>query len=140
MSSRRRKARETALQTLYASEVSGKAWEEALADMLGRRKPSEEAEEYARRIVHHVSESKDELDKKIIGSLENWRFDRVSIVDRVILRMALAELIHCPEVPVNVIINEAIEIAHKFSSGKAGKFVNGILDKLAREIRDDGSN
>ena len=59
--------------------------------------------------------------------------------DFAILRMALAELIHCPEVPINVIINEAIEIAHRFSSGKAGKFVNGILDKLAREIRDDGS-
>ncbi|MBU8922241.1 MAG: transcription antitermination factor NusB [Bacteroidales bacterium] len=138
--SRRRKARETALQTLYASEVSGKAWEEALVDMLGRRKPSEEAEEYARRIVRHVSESKDELDKMIIESLENWRFDRVSIIDRMILRIALAELIHCQEVPVNVIINEAIEIAHKFSSSKAGKFVNGILDKLAREVREDGGS
>ncbi|MCK4538060.1 MAG: transcription antitermination factor NusB [Candidatus Krumholzibacteria bacterium] len=138
--SRRRKARETALQALYASEVSGKAWEEALVDMLRRRKSSEEAEEYARRIVRHVSESKDELDEKIIGSLENWRFDRVSIIDRIILRIALAELIHCREVPVNVIINEAIEIAHRFSSSKAGKFVNGILDKLAREVREDGSS
>ena len=71
----------------------------------------------------------------IKGCLENWRFERVSVIDRTILRIALYELAYCPEVPTGVVINEAIEIAHRFSSSKAGNFVNGILDRLAREVR-----
>ncbi|HSG27294.1 MAG TPA: transcription antitermination factor NusB [Candidatus Krumholzibacterium sp.] len=135
--SKRRKARETALQALYASEVSGQDWEEALDDMIRRRKPSEEAIEYSRRIASIVDRSKEELDGMIEGCLENWRLERISLIDRTILRIALTELMHCPEVPTVVIINEAIEVAHRFSSDKAGKFVNGILDRLAREVRGD---
>ncbi len=135
--SRRRKAREIALQALYAAEISGSGWQDVLDDMLKRRNPSDEAAGYARRLVSTVNSSGGELDNRIIGCLENWKFERVSVIDRNILRIALAELIYFPEVPGNVIINEAIEIAHRFSSNKAGKFVNGILDRLAREVRKD---
>ena len=135
--SRRRKAREIALQALYAAEISGSEWQDVLDDMLKRRNPSDEAAEYARRLVSSVNESRDALDRMIVECLENWKFDRVSVIDRNILRIALAELIHFPEVPGGVIINEAIEIAHRFSSNKAGKFVNGILDRLAGEVRKD---
>ncbi|MCU0638347.1 MAG: transcription antitermination factor NusB [Candidatus Krumholzibacteria bacterium] len=135
--SRRRKAREIALQALYAAEISGSEWQDVLDDMLKRRNPSDEAAEYARRLVSSVNESRDELDRMIVECLENWKFERVSVIDRNILRIALAELIHFPEVPGGVIINEAIEIAHRFSSNKAGKFVNGILDRLAGEVRKD---
>lgn len=135
--SRRRKAREIALQALYAAEISGSEWQGVLDDMLKRRNPSDEAAEYARRLVSAVNESRVELDRMIVECLENWKFERVSVIDRNILRIALAELIHFPEVPGGVIINEAIEIAHRFSSNKAGKFVNGILDRLAGEVRKD---
>lgn len=135
--SRRRKAREIALQALYAAEISGSEWQDVLDDMLRRRNPSDEAAEYARRLVSAVNESRIELDRMIVECLENWKFERVSVIDRNILRIALAELIHFPEVPGGVIINEAIEIAHRFSSNKAGKFVNGILDRLAGEVRKD---
>jgi N utilization substance protein B len=135
--SRRRKAREIALQALYAAEISGSEWQDVLDDMLKRRNPSDEAAEYARRLVSAVNESRGELDRMIVECLENWKFERVSVIDRNILRIALAELIHFPEVPGGVIINEAIEIAHRFSSNKAGKFVNGILDRLAGEVRKD---
>jgi|APLow6443716910_1056828.scaffolds.fasta_scaffold144021_2 N utilization substance protein B len=135
--SRRRKAREIALQALYAVEISGSEWEDVLDDMLKRRNPSDEAAEYARRLVSAVNESRVEIDRMIVECLENWKFERVSVIDRNILRIALAELIHFPEVPGGVIINEAIEIAHRFSSNKAGKFVNGILDRLAGEVRKD---
>ncbi len=135
--SRRRKAREIALQALYAAEISGSEWQDVLDDMLKRRNPSDEAAEYARRLVSAVNESRVELDRMIVECLENWKFERVSVIDRNILRIALAELIHFPEVPGGVIINEAIEIAHRFSSNKAGKFVNGILDRLAGEVRKD---
>ena len=133
--SRRRKAREIALQTLYAEEMSGADWRAAFRDNVERRKPSEEAVEYAERLVERVIEEKPQLDERLKRRLQNWELERVSVIDRTILRIALAELIHCPEVPTNVIMDEAIEIAKKFSSADAGKFVNGLLDALAREVR-----
>jgi len=134
--SRRRKAREIALQTLYAEEVSGADWRAAFRDNVERRKPSEEVVEYAMRLVTNVMDEKADLDRMIKDRLENWALERVSVVDRTILRVALSELLHCPEVPTNVIMNEAIEIAQKFSSADAGRFVNGVLDSLAREVRE----
>lgn len=133
--SRRRKAREIALQTLYAEEVSGADWRAAFRDNVERRKPSEGVVEYAERLVEHVIEERTQLDERLRRRLQNWELERVSVIDRTILRIALAELIHCPEVPTNVIMDEAIEIAKKFSSADAGKFVNGVLDALAREVR-----
>jgi len=133
--SRRRKAREIALQTLYAQEVSGTEWKAAFDDNVERRKPSEEVVEYAARLVTNVMDEKANLDSLIKDKLENWALERLSVVDRTILRIALSELLHCPEVPANVIMNEAIEIARKFSSADAGRFVNGVLDRLAREVR-----
>jgi N utilization substance protein B len=134
--SRRRKAREIALQTLYAEEVSGADWRSALRDSVERRKPSEEVVEYAERLVERVIEERSRLDERLKRCIQNWELERVSVIDRTILRIALAELIYCPEVPTNVIMNEAIEIAKKFSSADAGKFVNGVLDSLAREVRE----
>jgi len=133
--SRRRKAREIALQTLYAEEVSGADWRATFDDNVERRKPSDEVVEYAMRLVVNVMDEKAELDRRIRERLENWVLERVSVVDRTILRIALSELLHCPEVPTNVIINEAIEVARKFSTADAGRFVNGLLDSLAREVR-----
>lgn len=133
--SRRRKAREISLQALYAAEISHGGWEQALTDCVARRKSGEESARYARRLVSLVTDDRDELDSLIAARLENWSIERVSKVDLIILRIALAELLHCPEVPTSVIIDEAIEIAQRFSSHDAGRFVNGILDRLAREVR-----
>ncbi|MBN2072048.1 MAG: transcription antitermination factor NusB [Candidatus Krumholzibacteriota bacterium] len=135
--SRRRKAREIILQTLYSIDIAERKWEEALNDTVTRRGSTDETVEYARRVLASILESRERLDSMIEGSLENWKLERVALVDRIILQIALAELIDCPEVPTGVIINEAIEIAHKFSSSKAGSFVNGILDKLAKEVRNE---
>lgn len=133
--SRRRKAREAALQSLYAAAVGGAEPGDALGDVLGMRRPSEEGEEYARRLVAGVVASREDLDERIAAHLENWRFDRVSHVDRIIMEIGLFELLECPDVPTGVIIDEAIELAHRFSGEKAGIFVNGLLDRLAREVR-----
>jgi transcription antitermination protein NusB len=133
--SRRRKAREIALQTLYAAEIGEAEWKDALADSIRRRRASDEASEYAGRLVGGVSGSRERLDGMISSSLENWKLKRVAAVDRIIMEIALYELLECPEVPTGVIIDEAIEIAHRFSSEKAGSFVNGILDKLSGEVR-----
>ncbi len=133
--SRRRKAREIALQTLYAAEVAGSDWREALRENVARRKASPDAVEYAERLVSDVTAQREKLDELISNRLENWELRRVSVVDRTILRIALSELINCPEVPTSVIMDEAIEIAQKFSTADAGRFVNGVLDALAKEVR-----
>lgn len=135
--SRRRKAREIALQVLYAVDLSGVSWEIALEETIARRSSSGEAADYARKLVERAMDEAPKLDEMISGRLENWEFDRVSIIDRNILRIALTELLHFPETPTKVIIDEAIEIAHRFSSRDAGRFVNGILDRLAGEVRKD---
>lgn len=136
MSSKRRKAREIALQVLYGIAISPSDWEASLADAVERRGSSSEAAEYARSIIQRVMENMEDLDRRISERLENWDFERVAIIDRSILRIALAELLFLPETPTKVIINEAIEIAHIYSSKEAGRFVNGLLDNLAAEIRE----
>jgi transcription antitermination protein NusB len=133
--SRRRKAREIALQTLYAEEMSGADWKTALRDNTSRRKASDEVVEYAEKLVMNVIEERAELDKRLRGCLENWELERVSVIDRTILRIALSELMSCPDVPTSVVIDEAIEIARKWSGADAGRFVNGVLDRLAKEVR-----
>ncbi|MFO7916279.1 MAG: transcription antitermination factor NusB [Candidatus Krumholzibacteriales bacterium] len=132
---RRRKAREIALQTLYAVELSGEDSEKALEDNAARRKSEGEPVHYARELIASVNREKERLDSIIESNLKNWKLERLALVDLIILRIAIAELIYFKSIPKNVIINEAIEIAHKFSSGKAGKFVNGILDKVSAEVR-----
>ena len=137
MMSRRRKARETALQVLYAVDLSGVSWEVALDETTKRRGSHGEAADYAARLVERAIDSMPTLDEMISNRLENWEFERVSIIDRNILRIALTELMYFPETPTKVIIDEAIEIAHRFSSADAGRFVNGMLDRLAGEVRKD---
>jgi N utilization substance protein B len=129
---RRRKAREIVLQALYEHEIGGRPWEEALGNQLGRRGPGPETESFARRLMEVTVRHREELDAEIRSVLENWDFSRVSVVDRNILRSALAELRYLPDVPAAVVINEALEIARKFSTDDSSRFINGILDRLAR--------
>lgn len=135
MTSKRRKAREIALQVLYGITISPGDWERPLSEAVARRGSSRESEEYARGIIVHVVERVEDLDARIAARLENWELRRVALIDRTILRMALAELLFFPETPTSVIIDEAIEIAHLYSSKEAGRFVNGVLDRLAAEVR-----
>jgi N utilization substance protein B len=134
--SKRRKAREIALQTLYAVELSSEDWKKALEENVARRHSTGESVEYAEAIIRQVVEENEKLNSMIEDTLENWDIERVSIIDLLILKIALVELIYFPSTPKSVIINEAIEIAHLFSSKNAGGFVNGILDKLSNRIRD----
>ncbi len=134
--SRRRKAREIALQTLYAVELSPVDWKKALRENAARRQSSGEALRYSEAIVEKAVTEKEKIDGIIENRLENWKMERVSLIDRLILRIALVELIYFESTPKEVIINEAVEIAHRFSSRKAGGFINGILDRVAAEVRN----
>ena len=132
---KRRKAREIVLQALYEAEFSDSPSEEILVDQTSRRASTGETIDYARALFSKTLENKDHLDGIIRTALENWEMERVSLVDKNILRLALCEILYFPDVPPKVIVNEAIEIAHKYSSADAGRFVNGILDRFLKQYR-----
>lgn len=132
---RRRKAREIVLQALYEAEFSDSQWEEILSNQTSRRDSRDETVEYARSLFSKTLENKEHIDAIIRSALQNWEMERVSLVDRNILRFALCEILFFPDVPPKVIVNEAIEIAHKYSSEEAGRFVNGILDRFLKQYR-----
>lgn len=128
----RRMAREIALKVAYAHEMRDCDQEEVLQDRLiigGDLPPA-----FAVRLLAHVEEYKEQIDEIIRAKVEKWEFNRIAVLDRIVLRLAAAELLYFPDVPPKVSINEAIEIAKKFSTEKSGKFVNGILDAIYGDI------
>lgn len=131
---RRRQARETALQALYITDVSGVDRKEAF-NMVNRREGIDDPKtlEFARQLVIMTWSVRADIDRHIAAAAENWSLARMAAVDRNLLRLAAYELIHDKETPVNVIIDEAIEIARKYSTEDSTRFINGILDKLKEE-------
>lgn len=136
---KRRRAREIVLQALYEAEFSERSPRDIVEEQIGRRTPSDESADFARALFIKTMEKKSDLDQVIESLLENWDPQRVSLVDRNILRFALAEVLYFPDVPGRVIIDEAIEVAHRFSSEDAGRFVNGLVDRFVKEFRKDGA-
>ncbi len=92
--------------------------------------PSPAIRPFAEQLVRGVHLHQAEIDQMIVSASENWRIDRMSIVDRNILRIALFEMLYCPDVPPKVSINEAIDIGKKFGSEDSGAFINGVLDHV----------
>ncbi len=133
----RRRAREAALQMLYQCEVGGVTPEEAIAAHGGieqaARLDSPQAESFAARLVRGTVEHVPEIDPVVAASAEHWRPERMAVIDRLILRMAVYQLEYAPDVPPNVVINEAIELARRFGGEESGRFVNGVLDAIKRK-------
>jgi N utilization substance protein B len=134
VSSRRTRARERALQALYQIDVAAEGIDEALAGFWKSFEPVErEVRELAEALVRGVAESRRAVDEAIEEASSNWRLDRMARVDRNVLRLAVYELLRT-DVPVKVVINEAIELGKKFGSESSGAFVNGVLDKVANGL------
>lgn len=126
----RREGRESAMQFLFLRDLGGADDPGALEAFFRIRDSSPSARKFCRSLVGGVMEKVDEIDKTLIGLCENYEINRLSAVDRNILRVAIYEMLYCQDVPPVVSINEAIEIAKKYSTEESGKFVNGILDRL----------
>ncbi len=126
----RRKARELALQALYQIEMSGQPAEPAFEIFYNHFEVSKKSGPYARDLVVGVNEKWDAVNKVIGRHTENWRLERISLIDRNILRIAVYELLYQDEVPDRVAINEAIEIAKRYGTDESGAFINGILDAV----------
>ena len=130
MSSSRRQAREAALKTLYLFEVGQTTAQEAIGSYFREHDPkaSDDVKAFASELVYGTSNERFDLDKALEPHLTGWRLDRLSVLDRMILRMGLWEITHHPETAPAIVINEAMELARTFTSEDAVKFINGVLD------------
>ena len=131
---KRRKSRALALQTLYQWNITRKDVRQILAQLRTHFSPEGEEDEFAEQIVLGVLEHCGQLDQRIEACSEHWRLDRMSLIDRNILRIATFELLYCAETPPKVILNEAIDLGKRFGSDDSGSFINGILDRIQREL------
>jgi N utilization substance protein B len=131
----RRKSRELALQMLFQADLGKQPPEEVRQTFWkGRGEVTPDVQGFANDIFRVAGDRAEEIDKLIETHAENWRMDRMAAVDRNILRSAVAELLGFPKTPRAVVINEAIEIAHKFSAPESAQFINGVLDSVGKEI------
>ena len=132
----RRQGREAALQLLYQVDLTGDSGDKAF-EAYWASWPDEDREgdirEFAEHLVRFVLTSGKRIDEAIDAAAKNWDLERFSRVDLNLLRLGVAELFASPEVPPPVVINEAVEIAHRFSDEKAAAFINGVLDRVARD-------
>jgi len=132
---KRREGREAAVQYLFSLDMHGKAEEGQLETFWTLHTAKTSTRVYAESLIKGVLEHQTAIDEQIRGCLVNFSFERLSTVDRNVLRMAVYELLYCPDVPPPVVLNEAIEVAKALSAGESGSFVNGVLDRHAKKLR-----
>ena len=131
----RRKAREAALECLYSFEIRGNTpIEDLFPYSCERHQLDDEAAEFAFALVKKTTENVRELDDIISKHIDNWDLARLATIDKNILRLGLAELHYFPEIPKKVTIDEAIELAKIYGSAESGRFVNGVLDAMSKDI------
>jgi len=133
---RRRQARELALQLLYELDLRGEADPgEALEEFWRRQgEVPDEVRSFAESLVRGTKAHQEKIDELIGRFAERWDLDRMAVVDRNILRAGIFELLWAGDAPPKVAINEALEIARKFSTEKSTRFINGLLDRVRREL------
>ncbi len=131
----RRKSRELALQMLFQADM-GRQTAEQVHQVFWNERDSVESEvrSFAENLFRVATERTDEIDGLIKRHAEHWRMDRMAAVDRNILRSAVAEMLSFPDTPRAVVINEALEIARRFSSPESVQFINGVLDSVGKEL------
>ena len=135
----RRKAREFALQMLYQVETSGTPMNDVSAAFWEDRDIPADVRAFADRLARGTASALTAIDTILAESLENWRLERLAIVDRNILRLAVYEFLHETETPPIVIIDEAIEVARRFGGEESWQFANGILDAVRKKLEAAGA-
>jgi N utilization substance protein B len=135
---RRRIIRERVVQALYAFEIGGDPVEHVVGTILTGLKNNPAAYEFARKLVQQTITHTPEIDTVIREKVTNWDFKRIAVLDRLILRMGICELLYFKEIPPKVSMNEAIELAKLFSTQRSGQFVNGVLDAVLNDMKAAG--
>ena len=131
----KRQARVLALKMIYSKEINSDQHKSSIAKDISKvnGKSSKEITEYARQIFDLTFEKQDEMDKYIVEKSSNWDISRIGLIDKLIIRMSLVEMLYVNEVPPKVSIVEGVEIAKEYSTNDSGAFVNGILDSVYNE-------
>lgn len=130
----RRLAREAALQTLFAVDLGEQNVQNAFEYVLSEADLTPKAAGFARELAFGAMEHRDESDRLIAERSVGWTVERMATIDRNILRLAMYELNHRPDIPANIAVNEAVELAKRFGEDDSGKFVNGILGGYVRAV------
>ena len=131
----RRKSRELALQMLFQLDMGKQTTDEVRKTFWAERRDlDEKVRAFADDLFRVASEREAEIDQLIEKSAEHWRMERMAAVDRNVLRAGIAEFLGFPDTPRPVVINEALEIARRFSTPESVQFINGVLDSVAREL------
>ncbi|MBA3638378.1 MAG: transcription antitermination factor NusB [Acidobacteria bacterium] len=133
------RARAAALQMLYQCEVGRAGADESIVSYWAAENADadlgEPLREFANRLVRGTIDRRDEIDGMLANHAQNWRVERMNVIDRLVLRLAVFEMLTETDTPSKVIINEAIELARSFSGDAAVGFVNGVLDAVRKELR-----
>jgi N utilization substance protein B len=136
----RRKAREAVLECLYSYEIRGNVTvEDVFPYSQERHQLDKEGSDFALELLRKTTTNIIELDRIIARHIDNWDLARLATIDKNILRLGLAELNYFPEIPKKVTIDEAIELAKLYGSADSGRFVNGVLDALSKDMHGDGA-
>lgn len=133
--SARRKARELALCALYAYEFSQNPVAQIKKELIEEYNDNQNITSFANELLDVTIKNIDQLDEMIKFKALNWDFQRIAIIDKLIMRLSICEFLYFPDIPPKVTIDEAIEVAKKYSTEKSGKFINGILDSVLSELR-----
>jgi N utilization substance protein B len=131
---KRRKARESTLQILFQLEFNDRGLENIFDSFWQEKKASREIKEYCQWLVEGIVSHRERIDRLIQSVSENWRLDRMALVDRNVLRVAVFELLYEENLAPAIVIDEAIEVSKKYSSEESATFVNGILDAVRKKI------
>lgn len=129
----RRRARELVLHGLYACEVTENDPRDVLSQIVKDESLSGKNQDYAKALFTKVRDTREWSDQQLVLLATNWKLDRFAELDKIILRMAMTELRDMPDIPVRVVINEAIELAKKYSTSESASFINGILDSYVKK-------
>jgi N utilization substance protein B len=132
--SARRKGRELALQVLYQVDMSGEHAEIVMRHFAESFDPSPKAHQFGEALVRGVLAAREQIDEIIAAASEHWRLERLSRVDSNVIRIAVYEMTTPPGLPIEIAINEAIEIARRFGTAESAAFVNGVLDQVAARL------
>lgn len=137
MKRKRKRSREIAMELLFSMEISKNSYEQTIESFIENYEMDLKTIdlEYIKKVMKSVTDYKEEIDEIIKNSLINWTIERVSKVNLIIVRLAIAEMLYIDDVPEVVAINEAIELTKKYSDDKSVSFVNGALDKAFKNIK-----
>jgi len=133
----REQARELAIQVLTQLDVQGDDFLPEINPFIAESEFSEESKKLAKHLIDMTWSNRKQCDEYIGQTVKHWQIQRIALIDRAILRLAIAELLYRIDVPVKVVIDQAIELAKKYSTSESPQFINGILDAIARKIQED---